>query len=121
MFFSVTLRLLRLAQDRSVVKTRLRTETPPRQRQNCNTPQWRGMLPPRRPSWQRFPDHRQRRQHRLPSAVQYALNQLEDSPVEAENLRQQAQGVVEYIAAHISAEHADLRRSFLGLPDVRAI
>ena len=48
-----------------------------------------------------------------------ALSQLEGDPTEAERLRQEAQHVIEYIAEHIDC--ADLRESFLNLPDVQAV
>jgi adenylate cyclase len=53
--------------------------------------------------------------------ILHLLSQVEANPVKAEGLRQQAQEIVEYIAAHLDCEHADLRQSFLNLPDVRAV
>jgi tetratricopeptide (TPR) repeat protein len=48
-----------------------------------------------------------------------ALSQLEGDLTEAERLRQEAQHVIEYIAEHIDC--AELRESFLNLPDVQAV
>jgi hypothetical protein len=53
--------------------------------------------------------------------ILYALSQLESDPIRAEDMRQQAQMVVEYIVAHLNDEYANLRQSFLNLPDVRAV
>jgi tetratricopeptide (TPR) repeat protein len=50
--------------------------------------------------------------------VLFALSQLEPNPTEAERLHQQAREIVAYIADHTPA---DLRDSFLGLPEVRAV
>jgi len=47
------------------------------------------------------------------------LSQLEADPTEAERLRQQARRIIKHIADHI--DEADLRESFLNLPDVRAV
>lgn len=49
--------------------------------------------------------------------ILFALSQLEPDPIEAEDLRRQAQETVAYIADHISK--AELRASFLALPQVR--
>jgi len=51
--------------------------------------------------------------------ILFALSKLETDPTEAETLRQQAREIVEYITDHIDQD--DLRRSFLNLPDVRAV
>lgn len=53
--------------------------------------------------------------------ILYALSQLESDPSRAEEMRQQAQRVVKHIVAHINDEQANLRQSFLNLPDVRAV
>jgi predicted ATPase/tRNA A-37 threonylcarbamoyl transferase component Bud32 len=50
--------------------------------------------------------------------VLFTLSQLEPDPIQAKRLHQQAQEVVEYIADHAPA---DLRASFLALPNVAAI
>jgi len=51
--------------------------------------------------------------------ILFALSKLETDPTEAENLRQQAREIVKYITDHIDQD--DLRRSFLDLPNVRAV
>lgn len=51
--------------------------------------------------------------------VLFALSQLEADPIEADNLRQQARRIIEYIADHI--DETDLREVFLNHPDVRAV
>jgi ATP/maltotriose-dependent transcriptional regulator MalT len=48
-----------------------------------------------------------------------ALSQLETDPAEVECLRRQAREIVEYIANHIGTP--ELRASFLGLPQVKAV
>ena len=53
--------------------------------------------------------------------ILYALSQLEANPTRSEDLRQQAQRVIEFIVAHIDDEQANLRQSFLDLPDVQAV
>jgi len=50
-----------------------------------------------------------------------ALSKLEPDPSRAEALRQRARRAAEYIATHLGEEHAALQRSFLNLPDVRAL
>ena len=50
--------------------------------------------------------------------ILFALSQLEPNPTEAERLHQQAREIVAYIAGHTPA---DLRDSFLALPEVRAV
>jgi len=56
---------------------------------------------------------------RMQWLVLFALSQLEADPTEAERLRQQARRIIKHIADHI--DEADLRESFLNLPDVRAV
>jgi tetratricopeptide (TPR) repeat protein/transcriptional regulator with XRE-family HTH domain len=51
--------------------------------------------------------------------ILFSLSQLEDNPAEAQALRQQSQEIVEYIAGNV--ENAELRASFLALPDVATI
>jgi hypothetical protein len=51
--------------------------------------------------------------------ILHALGQLEREPAQAEQFRREARQVVEYIASHIDQD--DLRRSFLGQPDVQAV
>jgi class 3 adenylate cyclase/tetratricopeptide (TPR) repeat protein len=51
--------------------------------------------------------------------VLLALSQIEPDAAEAERLRSEARGVVDYIADHIDQD--DLRRSFLNRPDVRVL
>ena len=48
-----------------------------------------------------------------------ALSKVETDPSEADNLRQQARQIVEYITDHINQD--DLRQSFLNLPDVQEV
>jgi hypothetical protein len=47
------------------------------------------------------------------------LTTIEPNPIKAERLRQQAQEMIEYIAAHTPTP--ELRASFLALPDVAAV
>jgi hypothetical protein len=49
--------------------------------------------------------------------VLFSLSQLEDDPIEIQDLRQQAQEIVEYIANHTDAP--ELRASFLNRSEVR--
>ncbi len=51
-------------------------------------------------------------------SILFALSQLEPDPVEAKGLRQQAREIINYISEHTPS---DLRVSFLGLPEVRAM
>lgn len=51
--------------------------------------------------------------------ILFSLSQLEDNPSEAQSLRQQSQEIVEYIAGNV--DKAELRTSFLALPDVREV
>jgi hypothetical protein len=51
-------------------------------------------------------------------SILLALSQIEPGPVKAEDLRRQAQEIVQDIANHTPPE---LRASFLNLPEVRAV
>jgi hypothetical protein len=51
--------------------------------------------------------------------ILFSLSQLEDDPAEAQALHQQSQKIVEYIADN--APTAELKASFLALPNVAAV
>ena len=51
--------------------------------------------------------------------ILFSLSQLEDDPAEARALRQQSQEIVETIAGNV--ENAELRASFLAIPDVATV
>ncbi|MCB0211539.1 MAG: hypothetical protein KDJ52_19530, partial [Anaerolineae bacterium] len=52
-------------------------------------------------------------------SILFALSRLEPDPVEAENLRRQAQAIIMYIVEHI--HQPKLHASFLALPLVQAL
>jgi hypothetical protein len=51
--------------------------------------------------------------------ILFALSRLEPDPAEAERMRKLAQEIVEYIAGNVG--DTELRASFLGLPEVKAV